>query len=490
MQMDESINPILRNVREAREYGKIGNYAACFQSYANAKELIKQELNRCRNSNEHRIWNAFTKEIVGEELAIRRLREAIDDTLEALNSCNNPRLQSFKGDDIASSKPDFNIVPKIIDFSFDNAPRRNYRKLPSIKHASVSHDDNGKFQPGPGPINNPQRSAPKVDQRGAASREREKERAENNKPLLVPKGDPNAYLKQQIIDMGILEKEPNVLWDSIAGLPDVKRLLRQNLVILPMRPDIAKGLLAPWKTVLFYGPPGTGKTFLAKAVATECKRVFFNITSAQLTSKFHGESEKLVGYLFDLAEQMAPSTIFFDEIDSLASQRGSQNEHEASRKMKAQLLTKLSGLDAISEESNVFVLAATNFPWDLDEALLRRFQKRIYIPLPDLEGRISLLEMNLSDLADVNFDIDGWAKKLNGYSCADIANLCRDAAQMVFTKQTSMYGTDQWLHMAPEDAKVIITNEDFAQAVAARKSSVDKEAIQRYEAWKRAKGAE
>lgn len=487
--MDGSINPILRYVREAREYGKIGNFSACVQSYSNAKELIQQELNKCRNISEHKIWNSLTSEIVSEELAVRRLRDAIDDTLKALHN-NGTKLQSVKCEEIAASKPDFSIVPKIIDFNPDPAPRRNYRRLPNLKLASFPKDDKNpcpqRQQPqsqcslAPGP----QRSAPKVDPRNNSKDKND------NKPQIMAKVDPNSHLKQQIIDSGILIKEPNVSWDSIAGLADVKRLLRQNLVILPMRPDIAHGLLAPWKTILFYGPPGTGKTFIAKAVATECHRVFFNITSATLTSKFIGESEKLVNYLFDLAEEMAPSTIFFDEIDSLASQRGSQSEHEVSRKMKAQLLTKLSGIDAISEESEVFILAATNFPWDLDEALLRRFQKRIYIPLPDVEGRKELLSMNLSDLADVNFDIDGWAQKLDGYSCADIANLCRDAAQAVFTKQTSLYKTDQWLNMEPEDAKVIITNDDFAEAVAARKSSVDKSMIQKYEAWKRSKGAE
>ena len=490
--MDESINPILRYVREAREYGKIGNYAACFQSYSNAKELIQQELNKCRNVNEHKIWNSLTSEIVNEEVSVRRLRDAINDTLDALRN-NESKLQSVKCEEIAASKPDFNIVQKIIDFNPDPAPapRRNYKRLPNLKLSS-SKDDKGSHhqrqqtQSQISLAQGPQRSAPKVDPR---NKEKEKEK-NDNKPQIMAKVDPNSHLKQQIIDSGILIKEPNVSWDSIAGLSDVKRLLRQNLVILPMRPDIAHGLLAPWKTILFYGPPGTGKTFIAKAVATECHRVFFNITSATLTSKFIGESEKLVTYLFDLAEEMAPSTIFFDEVDSLASQRGSQGEHEVSRKMKAQLLTKLSGLDAVSEESEVFILAATNFPWDLDEALLRRFQKRIYIPLPDEEGRKELLAMNLSDLADVDFDIDGWAKKLDGYSCADIANLCRDAAQAVFTKQMAMYKTDQWLNMQPEDAKVVINNNDFAAAVAKRKSSVDKSMIQKYEAWKKLKGAE
>jgi katanin p60 ATPase-containing subunit A1 len=297
-------------------------------------------------------------------------------------------------------------------------------------------------------------------------------------------------LAQQIIDMGILVREPNVQWESIAGLAQVKRLLRQNLVILPMRPDLCKGLLAPWKSVLFYGPPGTGKTFLAKAVATECRRTFFNVTSATITSKMYGESEKLVAYLFSLADQMAPATVFFDEIDSIASQRGGGQEHDASRRMKAQLLTKLEGIDSPSDTGTVFVLAATNFPWDLDEALLRRFQKRIYIPLPDIEGRMAILKMTISELVDEDFDLEMWAQKLEGYSCADITNLCKDAAQAVFDKQMSMIDAQAWMNMSADQARVIIRDEDFAKALLLRKSSVDPATLKRYAEWKATKGAE
>jgi katanin p60 ATPase-containing subunit A1 len=295
---------------------------------------------------------------------------------------------------------------------------------------------------------------------------------------------------QQIIDNGILIREPDVSWESIAGLEAVKKLLRQNLVILPMRPDIAHGLLAPWRSVLFYGPPGTGKTFLAKAVATECRRTFFNITAATITSRWIGESEKLIQYLFDLAEELAPSTIFFDEIDSLASQRGGANEHETSRRMKAQLLTKLEGIDSSSEAGKLFVLAATNFPWDLDEAMLRRFQKRVYIPLPDRVGREALLRMHLEEIIDERFDPAAWAERLDGYSCADIANLCRDAAQMVFNRQMELLSTQQWVQMPVQEAQVIVKDADFAWAMSKRKSSVDRSQIRRYEEWRATRGAE
>lgn len=183
------------------------------------------------------------------------------------------------------------------------------------------------------------------------------------------------------------------------------------------------------------GPPGTGKTLLAKAVATECSTTFFNISASTLVSKWRGDSEKLVRVLFDMARYHSPSTIFLDEIDSILTSRGSEgNEHEASRRMKTELLIQMDGVKGNTQNNNktieqVFVMAASNLPWDLDIAVLRRLEKRVLVGLPVLEARKAMLQQHLGDRSsDIQFD--EIAARTEGFSGADIELLCREAAMM------------------------------------------------------------
>ena len=164
-----------------------------------------------------------------------------------------------------------------------------------------------------------------------------------------------------MISDAILEGDPNVHWEDIKGLEDVKKILNETIVLPQMRPDIFNGLYAPSKGILLYGPPGTGKTLLAKAIATECKSTFFSISASTLTSKWMGEGEKMMRGLFQMAVEKAPSVIFMDEIDSIMGARGGQ-EHEASRRLKTEFLVQFDGVSAQTQNVNMLILAATNRP--------------------------------------------------------------------------------------------------------------------------------
>ena len=236
------------------------------------------------------------------------------------------------------------------------------------------------------------------------------------------------------------------------------------------------------------GPPGTGKTMLAKAVATECGTTFFNVSSSTLTSKYHGESEKLVRILFEMARFYAPSTIFIDEIDSICSKRGSDSEHEASRRVKSELLVQMDGVGGGETEEGetkiVMVLAATNFPWDLDEALRRRLEKRIYIPLPTADGREELLKINLKGLEIAkDVSLGKLAESLEGYSGADITNVCRDAAMMSFRRRISGLTPEQVRNIPKEELEVPPNMEDFEMAIKKVNKSVSKQDLEKYQTW-------
>ncbi|KAK7241910.1 microtubule-severing ATPase [Aureococcus anophagefferens] len=215
------------------------------------------------------------------------------------------------------------------------------------------------------------------------------------------------------IERDIVETGVSVTWDEIAELKEAKQLLQEAVVLPLWMPDFFRGIRRPWKGVLMFGPPGTGKTMLAKAVAAECKTTFFNVSASTLSSKWRGESEKMVRLLFDMARR------------------------------------------------TVIVLAATNTPWELDEALRRRLEKRIYIPLPTAAGRAALFEINMKSVgvAADDAELDDLAAKTDGYSGADVANVCRDAAMM----PTSM--------------------EDFLNAIRKVRGSVGSADLRKYRDW-------
>ncbi|KAG1664667.1 Vacuolar protein sorting-associated protein 4B [Nymphon striatum] len=252
--------------------------------------------------------------------------------------------------------------------------------------------------------------------------------------------DPERKKMQSKLEGAIMMEKPNVKWSDVAGLECAKETLKEA-VILPIKfPHLFQGKRKPWKGILLFGPPGTGKSFLAKAVATETNNsTFFSVSSSDLVSKWLGESEKLVKNLFELAREHKPSIIFIDEIDSLCSSR-SDNESESARRIKTEFLVQMQGVG--NDTEGILVLGATNIPWVLDAAIRRRFEKRIYIPLPEEHARAIMFKLNLGTATPHSLtedDFKNLGKKSDGYaflfvnfsqfrySGADISIVVRDA---------------------------------------------------------------
>eukprot|EP00158_Paraphelidium_tribonemae_P009314 Partr_v1_DN28830_c0_g1_i5_m32930 putative Vacuolar Protein len=228
------------------------------------------------------------------------------------------------------------------------------------------------------------------------------------------------------LESAILTEKPNVHWNDVAGLEVAKEALKEA-VILPIKfPHLFTGKRTPWQGILLYGPPGTGKSYLAKAVATEAAATFFSISSSDLVSKWQGESERLVKSLFECAREAKPSIIFIDEIDSLCGSRG-EGESEGARRIKTEFLVQMNGVG--NNQTGVLVLGATNIPWALDSAIRRRFEKRIYIPLPEAPARAKMFELHIGDTPSSlqPGDYRLLADKTEGFSGSDIAVVVRDA---------------------------------------------------------------
>ncbi|KAI3710760.1 hypothetical protein L2E82_40553 [Cichorium intybus] len=245
----------------------------------------------------------------------------------------------------------------------------------------------------------------------------------------APEIPPDNEFEKRIRPEVIPASEIGVTFSDIGALDDIKDSL-QELVMLPLRrPDLfIGGLLKPCRGILLFGPPGTGKTMLAKAIANEAGASFINVSMSTITSKWFGEDEKNVRALFTLAAKVSPTIIFVDEVDSMLGQRSRAGEHEAMRKIKNEFMTHWDGLLTKPGE-RILVLAATNRPFDLDEAIIRRFERRIMVGLPSVENREKILKTLLGkEKIDEGLNFSELATITEGYTGSDLKNLCTTAA--------------------------------------------------------------
>ena len=288
-------------------------------------------------------------------------------------------------------------------------------------------------------------------------------------------------LREKILSE-IVESKPDVKFDDVVGLKEAKQILKEIIIIPNLRPDLFTGLRAPPRGLLLFGPPGTGKTMIAKAVATECKCTFFSISASSLTSKYLGESEKLVRALFQLAYEMQPSVVFIDEIESILSKR-KEGENDAMKRLKTEFLIQFDGVGS-SEENRVLIIGATNRPFDLDPAVIRRLPKRVYVgPFNDEEKKgfiKKIISQNKCNITDEQFlQI---AKMCNNYSNSDLKELCREAAYEPLRELNAS-------KLQKVNELRAITFEDFNKAVRKVRGTLTKDILRELEKWNEDFGA-
>ncbi|MHA2160892.1 MAG: AAA family ATPase [Candidatus Thorarchaeota archaeon] len=302
---------------------------------------------------------------------------------------------------------------------------------------------------------------------------------EETESTKVDEDDDTKRLQEMIADT-IISERPEVKMSEVAGLQDAKQAINDAIVAPMKHPELftAKSR-QPWRGILFYGPAGCGKTLIAKAVAAEVNATFFNVSAGNIVSKWLGESEKLVMRLFELARKQQPSIIFVDELDSIGVSR-SGDDVGGERRLKTQLLTELQGL-ASDEKDRVTMIGATNLPWELDFALRSRFEKRIHVPLPGKEARMSIFQIHMEDIeVSSDVDYDELADLSEGYSGRDISVVCREASMEPIRdlqKTGRLEDEEEILELR------LVSREDFLNAIDNIRPATSPEDIKRYIDW-------
>uniref|UniRef100_A0A673CPH9 Katanin catalytic subunit A1 n=1 Tax=Sphaeramia orbicularis TaxID=375764 RepID=A0A673CPH9_9TELE len=431
---------ICDNAKKGREYALLGNYDSSIVYYQGVIQQIHKHCQSLRDPALKVKWQQVRQELTEEYEQVK----GIMGTLESFKSEKpvdilTPQLEEKVEDPAVWPPPtpaEHRYVSKqsplpVLKAHFSAVKQQQKKDSPAMQHR------------GAGPVSRGQGN-PKSERPGYKDQTK-KGSGETPGDVEQKKFDGTGYDSDLVdsLERDIVSRNPNVHWDDIADLEDAKKLLREAVVLPMWMPDFFKGIRRPWK------------------------------------ARFY-----------------APTTIFIDEIDSICGRRGTSDEHEASRRVKSELLIQMDGVGGALENDDpskmVMVLAATNFPWDIDEALRRRLEKRIYIPLPTgctlhnvfVLLYLELLKINLREVelaADV--DLDLIAEKIEGYSGADITNVCRDASMMAMRRRIQGLSPEEIRALSKDELQMPVTMEDFTLTLKKISKSVSAADLEKYEAW-------
>ncbi|MHB1908757.1 MAG: AAA family ATPase [Nitrososphaerales archaeon] len=278
----------------------------------------------------------------------------------------------------------------------------------------------------------------------------------------------------------IMKEKPNIKWDEVVGLEDAKRALRESIIFPVHRPDLFP--LGWPRGLLMYGPPGCGKTLLAAATASEIDSYFITVDAASIMSKWLGEGERNVAKLFTSARKLLETEaksviVFIDELDSILGSR--TNEVGGEVRVRNQFLKEMDGIADKGKNLHLYIIGATNKPWSLDWPFLRRFQKRIYVPLPDIRARMQMLKQYTAPLKmDIELKLDDLSKMTEGYSGSDMRDICQSVQLRVVSELFDLNGGDD-KEIQPRSINV----NDFKETLRTRRPSVSQDMLRAYASW-------